>query len=637
MRDGFITVAVAAPEVTVADTQKNTAHILRLIENAVKADVRILVLPELVTTGLSCGDLFFQEQLQRSALVALERIIEATQSHDLLVILGSPLVVCGALYNCAAVIQSGKLLGIVPKEHLLSPCGIDQRRWFVQPQAQQSTTVTIAGQETCFGTNLLFSCTSYPSLVLGCEVGTDLYHVTAPSSRLTVGGASVIANPAVINELVGTVEYQELLAIHQSAKFSCAYLYSGGGAGESTTDFVYAPHAMITENGRFLAKAQDSVGELTIADIDLERLALERRRRQIAPCNRAHTLIPFSLEVRQTTLRRVFNPHPFIPEGADRAKRLQRILEIQSTALAKRLEHTGLNTVLLGLSGGLDSTLALLVCLRAFERLSLDRSGIRAISMPAMGTSDRTRKNAEALGALTKVHFETIDITEAVMLHFRDIGHDPSVADATYENSQARERTQILMDLANKHHGLVIGTGDMSELALGWATYNGDQMSMYAVNTSVAKTLVRELVSYEASIAQDPALSALLQDIVATPVSPELLPSVDKEIVQRTEDVLGPYEVHDFFLYYILRWNFAPQKILRLAQATFKKQYSEAQLREWLETFYRRFFSQQFKRSAMPDGPKIGSVSLSPRSSLQMSSDSSAHIWLEALDTAPRS
>ncbi|HPZ15417.1 MAG TPA: NAD(+) synthase [Sphaerochaeta sp.] len=631
MRDGFVKVAVAAIEVTVADIEANIAKIIAVIDDAVAQDVRILVLPELVTTALSCGDLFFQHQLQEKISEGLVSVLEATKGSDLVVILGSPMIVCGALYNCAVVMQGGRLLGVVPKEHLISPCGIDQRRWFVHPRTTYRET-ELFGQKTWFGTDLLFKCTTMNDLVIGCEIGVDLYNISPPSSRLAVGGATIIANPAVINELVGSRDYQSLLTRHQSAKLACAYLYSGGGEGESTTDFVYTPHLIIAENGRCLAQSIDESGVLLISEIDVERLALERRRRQITACDMSFTSIPFSLEVRPTTLTRTFLTHPFVPNAEERGERLERILTIQALALKKRLQHTGIKRVILGLSGGLDSTLALLVCIRTVDMLGLDRSSVIGVSMPGFGTTERTRGNSEASAELLGIDFRTIPIAEAVAQHFKDIGHDPSVHDATYENSQARERTQILMDLANSLGALVIGTGDLSELALGWATYNGDQMSMYSLNGSVAKTLARELVRYEASRFDEP-LRSIITDIVDTPVSPELLPAKEGAITQKTEEILGPYEVHDFFLYYILRWGFGPKKVLRLAERAFGGSYTKKELETWLATFYRRFISQQFKRSCMPDGPKIGSVALSPRSAFVMPSDASADLWLSEVDS----
>lgn len=631
MRDGFIKVAVAAVEVTVADTTANTQKIIALINEAVERDVRLLVLPELVTTALSCGDLFFQQQLQHKALESLEAVLQASADNDLVIILGSAIIVCGALYNCAVVIQGGTILGIVPKEHLISPCGIDQRRWFVHPKTV-CRQIELLGQSTWFGTDLLFRCTTVDDLVIGCEVGVDLYSISPPSSRLAVGGATIIANPSVINELVGARDYQCLLVKHQSAKLACAYLYSGGGEGESTTDLVYTPHLMIAENGRCLGQRVDESGTLLISEVDVQRLALERRRRQITACNMAFTTIPFALASRPTTLTRTFPTRPFIPSDGEQPARFERILTLQALALKKRLEHTGIKRVILGLSGGLDSTLALLVCIRTIDMMGLGRESIVAVSMPGFGTSARTRSNAEALSALVGIDLRTISIAKAVSQHFEDIGHDPQVHDATYENSQARERTQILMDLANKLNGLVVGTGDLSELALGWATYNGDQMSMYSLNGSIAKTLVRELVRYEASRLSDD-LKAILLDIVDTPVSPELLPAEEGGIAQKTEEILGPYDAHDFFLYYILRWGFSPKKVLRLAVRAFEGVYVEADLALWLSTFYRRFISQQFKRSCMPDGPKVGSVSLSPRSSLVMPSDASSLLWLAEVDS----
>ncbi|MGH0052080.1 MAG: NAD(+) synthase [Sphaerochaetaceae bacterium] len=634
MKDGFIKCAVASASVRVADPQYNAASIIALMRSAVQRDVRLLVLPELVTTAYTCADLFLQKALQEGALNAIASIVEESRSSDLLTVFGSPILIHGRLYNCAVVVQGGRILGLVPKQHLPNYLEFYENRWFKVP-SKGNVPVDFLGQKTFFGTHLLFTCTNIPELVVACEVCEDLWVPRSPSTDHAVAGATVITNCSASDELVGKEEYRRSLVETQSGRLICAYLYSTAGEGESTTDLVFSPHNLIYEDGHQLGEQSDQSDTLLISEIDVQKLALERIRRQsFGFDDTAYKRIPFSLEYRECSLTRKIERNPFVPsDERTRSARCEKILTLQSLGLKKRLQHTKAKQVVVGLSGGLDSTLALLVSVRAFDALSLPRKGILAVTMPGFGTTKRTKGNASRLAKALGVELLTIPIAKAVGQHFKDIDHDPNVTDVTYENSQARERTQVLMDLANKYGGLVIGTGDLSELALGWATYNGDHMSMYGVNTSVPKTLVRHLVTYIAQIS-DAALRKVLLDIVDTPVSPELLPaSSDGTISQVTEDLVGPYELHDFFLYQVVRFGYGPSKVYRLATYAFSGMYEPAFILRWLKTFYRRFFSQQFKRSCLPDGPKIGSVSLSPRGDWRMSSDSSVTLWQQELET----
>ncbi len=634
MKDGFVKCAVASASVRVADCSYNAASIISLIEKANAEGVRLLVLPELVTTAYTCADLFLQRSLQDGAVQAIAQVVEASLKSDLVIVFGSLVPVQGRLYNCAVVVQSGKILGLVPKQHLPNYLEFYEERWFKVPH-EGNFEVELLDQTTWFGTRLLFACANLPDLVIGCEVCEDLWVPRSPSTDHAVHGATVIVNCSASDELVGKEEYRRALVSTQSGRLICAYLYCAAGEGESTTDLVFSPHNLIYEDSHKLAEEIGKTDSLLITEIDVQKLALERIRRQsFGLGDQEYVRIPFSLELKETELTRVFDRAPFVPDDEDnRAKRCEKILTLQSLGLKKRLEHTHCKTVVVGLSGGLDSTLALLVCVRAFDALQLPRTGIIAVTMPGFGTTKRTKGNATKLAKALGVELKTISIAKAVGQHFKDIEHDSSVTDVTYENSQARERTQILMDLANKYQGLVIGTGDLSELALGWATYNGDHMSMYAVNTSVPKTLVRHLVTYIAYISELQVKKILL-DVVATPVSPELLPATEMgTISQVTEDLVGPYELHDFFLYQVVRFGYSPSKVYRLAKRSFDGVYEPAFILKWLKTFYRRFFSQQFKRSCIPDGPKIGSVSLSPRGDWRMSSDSSVTLWQQELET----
>jgi NAD+ synthase (glutamine-hydrolysing) len=636
MQDGFVSCAAYSAATKVADCRFNVESVRHAIDEAARAKVSLLVLPELVVTGYTCGDLFLQRILQREALDAVLAVVSHTVGSDTVVVFGAPMVFFGHLYNCAVVAQRGKILGIVPKQNLPNYQEYYERRWFSVPD-KETREVTVGGQRCLFGTRLLFACDELPQFVLGVEICEDLWVPLSPSTGHALAGATVIANCSASDELVGKKQYRRTLVAGQSAKLLCAYVYSDAGYGESSTDLVFCGHDMIYENGTLLGEQFNENDRLLATQVDVGRLAGERMRTTTFDQGTGadgYVTVPFSLSVRETPLTRFVEPLPFVPsDPATREIRCEKILTLQALGLKKRLDHTGCKTVVIGLSGGLDSTLALLVCVRAFDLLGLDRSGILAVTMPCFGTTRRTKGNAGSLARQLGVSFSTIPISRSVNQHFKDIGHDGVTLDVTYENCQARERTQVLMDLANLHGGMVIGTGDLSELALGWATYNGDHMSMYGVNSSVPKTLVRHLVKHVA-MQSEPALKKVLLDIVATPVSPELLPaSKEGTISQVTEDIVGPYELHDFFLYHVVRWGSSPRKVYRLAQAAFGGLYDPAVTRKWLSVFYRRFFAQQFKRSCLPDGPKVGSVTLSPRGDWRMPSDASWALWKSELDT----
>ncbi len=561
-------------------------------------------------------------------------IANATEGKDALVMVGLPLERDGRLYNVAAVLQDGAILGMVPKSNIPSYAEFYEGRHFSQGNAQV-VSYYLEGEEIPFGTNLLFECMNLPGLTVGCEICEDLWVASPPGTNHGLMGASVIVNLSASNETVGKGEYRELLVRSASARLICGYIYASAGEGESTQDLVFGGHNLIAENGVILAQSKRFTGETVYGDLDLQRIAAERRRMGTfgKEPDLSYVAVPFKLNIMETKLERSFERMPFVPKDqAARNKRCEEILSIQAFGLKKRYEHTGLKTAVIGVSGGLDSTLALLITVRTFDMLGLDRRGITAVTMPCFGTTDRTYENACRLAKTLNTTLREVDIRDAVLIHFRDIGQDQKNHDITYENGQARERTQVLMDIANQQNGLVIGTGDMSELALGWATYNGDHMSMYGVNAGVPKTLVRHLVKYYADTCGDEALAAVLLDVLDTPVSPELLPPVDGVISQKTEDLVGPYELHDFFLYYMLRCGFPPAKVYRVAKKAFQGSYDNETILKWLKTFYRRFFGQQFKRSCLPDGPKVGSVALSPRGDLRMPSDASAQIWLKELE-----
>ena len=641
MKDGFICVAAGTPKVRVADCRYNAEQIFTMMREAEKQGVKILALPELCLTGYTCGDLFLQDTLLNGAVEGLRTILEATRHLEVLTALGMPLRARGKLYNCAVVIQKGDILAVVPKTYVPNYGEFYEKRWFEGgeditsqvsiglPGADGGTMYTGLGQA-------IIDCPAVPGLKVGVEICEDLWAADPPSRRLAEAGATVILNLSASNEVVGKAAYRRQLVVGQSGRLCCGYVYADAGEGESTTDLVFTGHNMVAENGALLAEHRFTTG-LTIADIDVQRLTYERRRLTPFPAEGGAALYQGAAEFTPcvTKLRRYVSPSPFIPDNAaDRASRCEEILTIAALGLKKRLKHTGARSAVIGLSGGLDSTLALLIAALAMGMLHRDPSDIIAVTMPCFGTTERTKNNAVLLAEHMGTTLRTIPIGDTVRSHFRDIGHDPEDQDVTYENAQARERTQVLMDVANQTGGLVIGTGDLSELALGWATYNGDHMSMYAVNASIPKTLVRHLVDYVArdNRKKDPELAQVLEDILDTPVSPELLPAVQGEISQRTEDLVGPYELHDFFLYHAVRWGFGPRKILRLAELALGRQYSREVILKWLKNFYYRFFAQQFKRSCLPDGPKVGSVSLSPRGDWRMPSDAVARLWLEELE-----
>ena len=631
MKHGFIKVAALTPKIKVADPVYNAQVICEKLEEAYEKGAKIIVFPEMCLTGYTCGDLFLQEILLEEAKKQLLRIADATEGSDAVVVVGLPIDRDGRLYNVAAVLQDGSILGMVPKANIPSYAEFYEGRHFTEGN-REVTSYYLEGEEIPFGVNLLFECMNLKNLVIGCEICEDLWVANPPSTDHALMGATVIVNPSASNENVGKDEYRELLVKSASARLLCGYVYASAGEGESTQDMVFGGHNLIGENGTILAQAKCFKGESIYADLDVNRICSERRRMGTFGKEKDlnYVSVPFKLELEETSLERPFNCMPFVPSDETlRSRRCEEILAIQSYGLKKRYEHTGCKTAVVGISGGLDSTLALLVTVRTFDMLGLDRGNIVSVTMPCFGTTDRTYDNACKLAGTLGTTLKEVDIKQAVLRHFEDIGQDVDCHDVTYENSQARERTQVLMDIANRLGGLVIGTGDMSELALGWATYNGDHMSMYGVNAGVPKTLVRHLVRYYADTCGNTDLKEVLLDVLDTPVSPELLPPVDGVIAQKTEDLVGPYELHDFFLYYMLRCSFPPEKVYRVAKIAFKGQYDDAVILKWLKIFYRRFFQQQFKRSCLPDGPKVGSVAVSPRGDLRMPSDASARLWLD--------
>ena len=635
MKDGFITVATATPQVAVADCEANAQAILACINEMAAAHAKVMVLPELCITGYTCSDLFWQTKLLDEAEAALSVIAEGSRQVDALIAVGMPLRVAGKLLNVAAILCRGKLLGFVPKVNLPAYNEFYETRHFTSGSADMGT-VQFCGEEIPVGTNLLFSCENMVDLCVAAEICEDLWVPNPPSVHHALAGASVICNLSASDEMVGKGSYRRDLVAGQSARLVCAYLYATAGEGESTTDLVFGGQNLIAENGTVLAESATFENEINVATIDVQRLASERRRMSTFPAaeSKEYREISFALVEEETKLARFFDADPFVPSNADQlSDRCEEILNIQALGLKKRLAHTHAKSAVVGISGGLDSTLALLVTARAFDMLGLPRKGIVAVTMPGFGTTDRTYNNAVAMIKSLGATFKEVPIAKAVMQHFADIDHDASIHDVTYENSQARERTQILMDIANQANGFVIGTGDLSELALGWATYNGDHMSMYAVNASVPKTLVRHLVRHYADTSADEVLAGVLYDVLDTPVSPELLPPEDGAISQKTEDLVGPYELHDFFLYQMLRMCFPPAKIYRVAKEAFAGRYSSETILKWLRTFYWRFFSQQFKRSCLPDGPKVGSVAVSPRGDLRMPSDACVSAWIKEVET----
>lgn len=629
MKHGFVKTAAVTPKIKVADPEYNAGIICEKLDEAYQHGAKIIIFPELCLTGYTCSDLFLQQILLEEALRQLQRIAQFCKGKQCLVMVGLPVEKNGRLYNTAAVIGNGEVLGFVPKKNIPSYAEFYETRHFTKGNSVP-VPYLFDGKEVPFGTNLLFTCRNMEGLVVGCEICEDLWVANPPATAHALMGATVIANLSASNETVGKDEYRELLVKSASARLLCGYIYCSAGEGESTQDLVFGGHDLIAENGTVLSCAKRFSPQTIYADLDIQRIREERRRMGTfgEEGTEPYRWVPFFLKEEETPLERTFACLPFVPTyEAARQKRCEEILSIQAMGLKKRYEHTGCKTAVIGISGGLDSTLALLVTVKAFDLLHLDRKGIIAVTMPCFGTTDRTYDNACKLAHTLGATLKEVDIREAVMRHFKDIGQDPDCHDVTYENSQARERTQVLMDLANQTGGLVIGTGDMSELALGWATYNGDHMSMYGVNAGVPKTLVRHLVKYYADTCGNQELEAVLLDVLDTPVSPELLPPVEGTISQKTEDLVGPYELHDFFLYYMLRCGYSPEKIYRIACRAFEGSYEKDVIKKWLKTFCRRFFQQQFKRSCLPDGPKVGSVAVSPRGDLRMPSDASAALW----------
>ena len=634
MRHGFIKVAAATPDIRVADVDYNKGQIIKQMDEAAEAGAKIIVFPELCITGYTCSDLFLQDILLNSAKKALVEIAEHTKNLDALVFVGVPIAVGGELYNVAAALNHGNILGFTTKSFLPNYGEFYEMRQF-RPGPKKAEKILFGGKEIPFGPQLLFVENQMANLIVSAEICEDVWSPVPPSIEAAREGATVIVNCSASDETIGKASYREALISGQSARLISGYIYANAGEGESTTDLVFGGHNLIAENGTILAEAKRFSNGIIYTEFDVQKIANERRKNTTFTETQEHVLprIPFGLEQTETILTRTFPSRPFVPrDDQERAKRCEEILTIQAMGLKKRLAHTHAKSAVVGISGGLDSTLALLVTAKAFDALGLERSGITAVTMPCFGTTDRTYQNACKMSLKVGATLREVRIGDAVMQHFKDIGHDPQDHSVTYENSQARERTQVLMDIANQTGGLVIGTGDMSELALGWATYNGDHMSMYGVNASVPKTLVRHLVHYYADTCEDSSLKEVLYDVLDTPVSPELLPPKDGEIAQKTEDLVGPYELHDFFLYYFLRMGYEPGKIYRIAKLSFAEEYDDETIYKWLRTFCWRFFSQQFKRSCLPDGPKVGTVALSPRGDWRMPSDACVALWIQNLE-----
>lgn len=633
---GFVRIAAVTPEHRVADIDFNCRQIRQVVEQT--EDCSFFVFPELCLTAYTCGDLFFQSLLISEAKKALLELAEFTACRQVNLVVGAPIALGGRLFNCAVFISCGHILGIVPKIFLPNTNEFYEERWFSSARDRIAEHIEWQGKKIPFGPDLLFRAVEMPDCVIGIEICEDLWVADPPSGRLAAYGATILINPSASPEFLGKMEYRRELVRNQSGRCLSAYVYASAGPGESSTDLVYSGHSLIAENGAVLGETRrfEFDSQVVFADIDIERLINERHRNNsfaFSHSNLTYRMVEFSLPEMSGPLHRFIPTTPFVPPAEEeRAHRCHEIFAIQTTGLAKRLRHVGASRAVIGISGGLDSTLALLVTVKAFDKLGLDRSGIEAVTMPGFGTTGRTRSNAERLAEHLGVTLRIISIDTAVRQHFSDIGHDEKVHDITYENSQARERTQILMNIANQINGLLIGTGDLSELALGWCTYNGDHMSMYAVNSGVPKTLVRYLVAWCAEAEFSGEAAEILLDVCDTPVSPELLPPHENgDIKQRTEDSVGPYLLHDFFLFHCVRLQFGPRKIFFLARQAFAGSFSDAVLLQWLNTFYRRFFSQQFKRSCLPDGPKVGSVVLSPRGDWRMPSDAAVGLWLKEL------
>ena len=632
MKDGYIRVAAGSFETSIANVKNNSENICNLINEAYHNDARVLVLPELCLTGYTCEDLFNQDRLLNEAKQQLQTIITATNNKDLITIVGLPYQHLNSLYNVAAVIHQGALLALVPKTHIPNYQEFYEARRFEQAP-KENTLTNFNGQKIPFGTHYVFASTTNSDFKFGVEICEDLWLPDAPSTKLALNGANLILNPSASNEITTKSDYRRLLVSSQSARLVCGYVYCNAGNGESTTDVVFSGHHIISENGTMIKESRGFDSELIYGDLDLKKLSSERRKMTTFKSYHNYEIIYFDSTNIDLNTTYYYDPHPFVPSNRDlRAKRCKEVFDIQTRGLMQRLKATGIKKVVIGISGGLDSTLALLVCTMAFKKLNYDTKDIIAITMPCFGTTSRTKNNALGLMEELAVTSIEVDITESVRIQFRDIEQDENIHDVTYENVQARTRTEILMNKANQVGGLVIGTGDLSEVALGWSTYNGDHMSMYAVNVSVPKTLVRYLVDYVASLYHGEKLETILKDILDTPVSPELLPQENDQIVQKTEDIVGPYELHDFFIYHMVRFGDEPRKLYRKTKLAFKDKYDKETIKKWLTKFYLRFFSQQFKRSCIPDGPKVGSVSLSPRGDWRMPSDANVSNWIDEIE-----
>lgn len=632
MKDGYIRVAAGSFETSIANVKNNSENICNLINEAYHNDARVLVLPELCLTGYTCEDLFNQDRLLNEAKQQLQTIITATNNKDLITIVGLPYQHLNSLYNVAAVIHQGALLALVPKTHIPNYQEFYEARRFEQAP-KENTLTNFNGQKIPFGTHYVFASTTNSDFKFGVEICEDLWLPDAPSTKLALNGANLILNPSASNEITTKSDYRRLLVSSQSARLVCGYVYCNAGNGESTTDVVFSGHHIISENGTMIKESRGFDSELIYGDLDLKKLSSERRKMTTFKSYHNYEIIYFDSTNIDLNTTYYYDPHPFVPSNRDlRAKRCKEVFDIQTRGLMQRLKATGIKKVVIGISGGLDSTLALLVCTMAFKKLNYDTKDIIAITMPCFGTTSRTKNNALGLMEELAVASIEVDITESVRIQFRDIEQDENIHDVTYENVQARTRTEILMNKANQVGGLVIGTGDLSEVALGWSTYNGDHMSMYAVNVSVPKTLVRYLVDYVASLYHGEKLETILKDILDTPVSPELLPQENDQIVQKTEDIVGPYELHDFFIYHMVRFGDEPRKLYRKTKLAFKDKYDKETIKKWLTKFYWRFFSQQFKRSCIPDGPKVGSVSLSPRGDWRMPSDANVSNWIDEIE-----
>ena len=630
MKDGFIRVGCANFEVSLGQVQHNAQRIISYVKEANEKHIKILVFPELCLTGYTIEDLFYQKRVLNEVNKQITAICEQTKDLDILFTFGCPMILKNKLYNCAITVCHGDILGVVPKTYIPTYHEFYEGRHFASA-LDNDEVITINGQAYPFSSRLLFECQSHPELKIGIEICEDLWAPLPPSTLHCLNGATLILNPSASNDLTSKSDYRRLLVTSHSARLICGYAYCNAGLGESSTDVVFSNHHLIAENGSLLAQSQQYSEGIIFADMDMEKIVSERVEMTTYDNRQDHyQIIPFSLQDEDIELTRTYDPHPFVPSNKDqRAMRCQEVFDIQIHGLIQRLKAAHIKKVVIGISGGLDSTLALLVANMAYQKLGYPSQDIIAVTMPCFGTTSRTKNNALKMMEELNVTSLTVDIGDAVKQHFKDIHHDENIHDVTYENCQARERTQVLMDIANQEGGIVIGTGDLSEVALGWSTYNGDHMSMYAVNVSVPKTLVRYLVDYVSSLYEGQPLHDTLQDILNTPVSPELLPAKDNEIVQKTEDIVGPYELHDFFLYHHARFHYEPRKLYRIACHTFQDQYDAPTIKKWLTTFYRRFFTQQFKRSCIPDGPKVGSVALSPRGDLRMPSDANVALWLQ--------